>query len=896
MKLRIDKLARILFVIFLGSLFVIPQSVIASPVSVIPSPINVQPQQSNDQPALESIVTFSGNNAQGAGYIPGETVHVDVRGPNAEIFACDTKVDQTGAWSCSVNLWKDNPITGIFYYKATGLKSGVSFTGSFSNSGAVKSVKLVVEGKELADQAVIYPGMKVDAKIELEATKRDFSWSTTKYQIQQKTCTSATDCTWKTVFSSACLSAPEPNLVGQQPHLYVTLGNVFNQTQVNTSYQLMATTFSDAACKAVNGEQWYYTDEFQLKNYATSTSLDCSPAENSFGNQFTCKVTVTRNPINKDNPTGKVTFEVETPGTGMVAPTPCLPRADGDGSASCSTIFTYNQNGTFKLRANFVSSKTSDDGSTSAWQDVVFDVKTPVITVTADALTKTYGAADPKLTFSYTPNNIVAEISGSLARSTGEDAGTYDINQGSLHADGYTIKFIPSTLTIEKAKAVIQAAGFSGAYDGQPHGVTAKATGIKGEDLSSLLVFGPTFTNVPGGNSSLSFTGNKNYLAENDRVIPVVITARELEISADVLSKTYGNPDPVFTYKITGGSLVANDKVTGLITREPIENAGLQILDQGTLTAGSNYHLSFINAWFKINKRPLTITADPQSKAVGAPEPAFTFMITNGELAYGDMFSGALSRLQGETPGVYPIGQGSLYLSENYELTFVGSILTIYDPAAGLDADADGIIDASDNCVSKANKDQKDADNDGFGDICDTTPMNLQANMVVPVTGSSNTSALNCSGSTTLSLENGNSVVIPRELCKWSTIVGVEPEASLPATLPAPAKYISTFSLFLVDNQALMSVTENKIGMDYSLKIPTSALKAKLAILYWDEKAKAGLGNWVELPACPFKSPVSLNKADAGDERMILACSLPTNHKQIDFSTNFPGLFVLVSK
>jgi len=895
MKHRFTELAGILFLILLGSLLVMPQSVFASQVSVAAFPLSIKLQQTNDQPALESIVTFSGNNAQGAGYIPGETVHVDVRGPNAEIFACDTKVDQSGAWSCSVNLWKDNPITGTFYYKATGLKSGVSFTGSFSNMGAIKSVKLVVDGKELGDQAVIYPGAIVDVKIELEATRRDFSWSTTKYQVQQKTCTSATNCTWKTVFSSACLSAPEPNLVGQQPHLYVTLSNVFKQSQVNAAYQLMATTFSDTACKAVNGEQWYYADEFQLKNYATNTDLICSPAENSFGNQFNCKATVTHNPVKADNPTGKVTFEVETPGAGMVAPTTCFLKADGDVSASCSTLFTFNQNGTFKLRANFVSSKTSDDGSTSAWQNVVFDIKTPVITVTADALTKTYGATDPKLTFSYTPNNIVTEFSGSLARSAGEDAGAYDINQGSLQADGYTLKFVPSTLTIKKAKANIQAAGFSGIYDGLPHGISATATGVKGEDLSSLLVFGPTFTNVPGGSSSLSFAGNKNYLAEDKRVLPVVITARELEISADVLSKTYGNPDPVFTYKITGGSLVANDKVTGLITREPIENAGLQILDRGTLTAGSNYHLSFINAWFKINKRPITITADPQSKEVGAPEPAFTFMITNGELTYGDMFSGALSRAQGETPGVYPIGQGSLYLSENYELTYVGSTLTIYDTTAGLDADTDGIIDAVDNCVFKTNKDQKDADNDGFGDICDTTPMNLQANRVVPVTGSSNTSELNCAGSTTLSLENGNSVVVPKQLCNWSAIVGIEPEVSFPEVLPTPAKYISTFSLFLIDNQALMTVTENKISLDYSLKIPASQLKTKLAILYWDEKAKAGLGTWVELPACPFKSPVSLYKENTGDERMILACSLPTNHKQIDFSTNFPGLFVLVS-
>ena len=40
----------------------------------------------------------------------------------------------------------------------------------------------------------------------------------------------------------------------------------------------------------------------------------------------------------------------------------------------------------------------------------------------------------------------------------------------------------------------------------------------------------------------------------------------------------------------------------------------------------------------------------------------------------------------------------------------------------GIDADADGIADAEDNCVSLANPDQKDADLDGHGDACDAFP------------------------------------------------------------------------------------------------------------------------------------------------------------------------------
>lgn len=891
-----SKMAGILLLTLLVSLLVIPQGVIASSVSAIGSPVLAQLQQITNQPALESVVTFSGNNAQGAGYIPGETVHVDVRGPNAEIYSCDAKVDLSGAWSCSVNLWEDNPVTGIFYYKATGLKSGVSYTGSFNNEGAIKSVTLIVDGEQLTEKAVIHPGMSMDVKIELESTKSNFSWSATKYQIQQKACMSEPACTWKTVFTSPCLSAPEPDLKGKLPHLFVTISDVFKQTQVNTSYQLMATTYSDADCKLVNGEQWYYAKEFEVKNYETTTGLDCTPATNSSGDMFDCKATVTGITGKDKNPMGTVSFEIEKAGVGMVTPSACFLKAERNGVASCSTSFQYKTNGIFNLRANFISSDPFVDGSTSAWKSVVFDLQTPVVTVTANAVTKKYGETDPVLTFSTSPDNLYAIFSGSLTRTAGEDAGSYNISQGTLTADGYTIKFIPATLTIQKAKANIQVSGFNGVYDGKPHGVTGTATGVRGEDLSSLLKLGPEFVDVPGGNSTLQFAGTKNYQAETIQNVPVVISARELEITADVLSKIYGTPDPIFSYKITKGNLVDGDKLTGEISREPNEAAGMQMLTRGSLSAGDNYHISYVSAWFKINKRPLTVTANPQSKAVGASEPALTFMITNGQLVDGDFFSGSLVRTPGESTGTYPIGQGSLYLSENYELNFEGSTFTIYDSASGLDVDFDGIIDAADNCVFKSNKDQKDTDNDGFGDICDTTPMNLQANMVVPVTGSSNSSALNCAGSTTLSLENGNLVVIPRELCKWSAIVGIEPEISLPAVLPTATNYISTFNLFLIKNQTIMDVTENKAGMDYSFRIPASAQNAKLVILYWDAKAKAGLGNWVELPACPFRSPVSLNKSDTEDKRLVLNCSLPANRKIIDFSTNFPGLFVLVSR
>jgi hypothetical protein len=47
------------------------------------------------------------------------------------------------------------------------------------------------------------------------------------------------------------------------------------------------------------------------------------------------------------------------------------------------------------------------------------------------------------------------------------------------------------------------------------------------------------------------------------------------------------------------------------------------------------------------------------------------------------------------------------------------------DPATPFkiaDADNDGFVDTQDNCPNNCNVQQRDADGDGIGDVCDTTP------------------------------------------------------------------------------------------------------------------------------------------------------------------------------
>ncbi|WP_376792823.1 PKD domain-containing protein, partial [Thermoflexus sp.] len=81
------------------------------------------------------VVTISGDNRDNAGYLPGETVRVEVWGPNGYYATCEAVVQGDGSWSCSVTLWPDERAIGEYTYTARGLTSGVQESGVFWDIG-----------------------------------------------------------------------------------------------------------------------------------------------------------------------------------------------------------------------------------------------------------------------------------------------------------------------------------------------------------------------------------------------------------------------------------------------------------------------------------------------------------------------------------------------------------------------------------------------------------------------------------------------------------------------------------------------------------------------------------------------------------------------------------------
>jgi hypothetical protein len=86
----------------------------------------------------------------------------------------------------------------------------------------------------------------------------------------------------------------------------------------------------------------------------------------------------------------------------------------------------------------------------------------------------------------------------------------------------------------------------------------------------------------------------------------------------------------------------------------------------------NNDEITVVNSCIQL----ITVTADDLSKFCGQDDPEFTFQVTEGELAEGDVFSGSLEREPGETAGTYAITQGTLSL-EGYSITFIPGVFEI---------------------------------------------------------------------------------------------------------------------------------------------------------------------------------------------------------------------------
>lgn len=276
---------------------------------------------------------------------------------------------------------------------------------------------------------------------------------------------------------------------------------------------------------------------------------------------------------------------------------------------------------------------------------------------------------------------------------------------------------------------------------------TASFAGFMPGDGVSNLSGTPLFTTPATGTSSVgtfainaalgSLLSEQGYqFSFNPGVL--TITARPITVTANNLTRIYGNANPALTFSVGGFGLVNGDELTGALATAAGVTTGVGnvAITQGTLAASSNYLLTFVDGVLAITPRPITVTADNLSRFAGRSDPDLTFVISGDGLVNGDQLSGGLVRDPGETVGPFAIRQGTLAGGPNYAITYVGGVLTINAPPTPPEIASSASIavtsQAAETSTAAAAADAE-AEEEGSGEEEDSFGMDFPSRADVPL-------------------------------------------------------------------------------------------------------------------------------------------------------------------
>src|SRR6202034_2718645 len=185
-------------------------------------------------------------------------------------------------------------------------------------------------------------------------------------------------------------------------------------------------------------------------------------------------------------------------------------------------------------------------------------VTAAALSVTADAQSRVYGAANPTLTYTETGLVNGDTLTGALATTatvTSSVAGSpYAITQGTLAASSnYTLSYTGANLTVTAAALSVTANAQTRVYGAANPTLTYTETGlVNGDTLTGALATTATTTSNVGGyritqgtlaassNYTLSYTGAN-----------LTVTAAALSVTADAQTRVYGAANPTLTYTET---------------------------------------------------------------------------------------------------------------------------------------------------------------------------------------------------------------------------------------------------------------------------------------------------------------------------------------------------------
>lgn len=185
--------------------------------------------------------------------------------------------------------------------------------------------------------------------------------------------------------------------------------------------------------------------------------------------------------------------------------------------------------------------------------------------------------------------------------------------------------------------------GYVGVYDGHEHAVSVD---LKDGATAQFSIDGGTTwkTDVPSiknvGKTTVDYKVTTPGASDIKGQVTLEVTPCPIAVAPATASKTYGDPDPDFTYKVTAGSLMEGDTLFGITYKR---NEGEKVLT-GYKTykvtasqekgANANYDITFEAGEFTITRRTIEVTWNVGQYVYNGQEQGPTAEITN--LVNGD--------------------------------------------------------------------------------------------------------------------------------------------------------------------------------------------------------------------------------------------------------------------
>nr|WP_321456930.1 GLUG motif-containing protein [uncultured Cohaesibacter sp.] len=209
--------------------------------------------------------------------------------------------------------------------------------------------------------------------------------------------------------------------------------------------------------------------------------------------------------------------------------------------------------------------------------------------------------------------------------------------------------------------------------------------------IDSTASVGTTETTLTTENSTAKSSNGISYRVFYYGSNEETITPRAITVSANDVSRSYGDGNGTLSYTVGGLGLVNGDTLTGKLssTADSTSGVGDYAIKQGSLEASSNYSVTYSEGTLTVTPRAITVTADGLTRAYGDGNGTLTYTVGGNGLVNGDTLTGSLQTSANITSdvGEYDIEKGSVLASSNYELSFVTGTLTIRQRAITITAD-----------------------------------------------------------------------------------------------------------------------------------------------------------------------------------------------------------------